>query len=170
MKNAIGVVFVRGSLALDSFVSSRMRRLMRGCIGARAMLADGSGGAGGVIGVFDLSEDLRFADDHGIQGGGDAEEMLDRGAFGVLVDVGLETLRRDAVDGREEGDEFIGRSGWPDARPPTYNSTRLQVERMTSSAAGCAILNCSRAWVKRAGEKATLSRTSSGAVWWFTPR
>ena len=33
--------------------------------------------AGDGVGLFDLAEDLGFADDHGVERGGDAEEMAD---------------------------------------------------------------------------------------------
>ncbi len=48
---------------------------------------DGAGGARYSEGLLDLAQNLRFADDHGIEAGGDAEEMADSLLIAVLVDV-----------------------------------------------------------------------------------
>ena len=42
------------------------------------------------VGLFDLAEDLRLSDDHGIERAGDAEEMADGLALAELVEVRLE--------------------------------------------------------------------------------
>ena len=42
---------------------------------------------GGGVGGLQLAEDLRFADDHGIEAGGDAEEMMDGLAAFVAVEL-----------------------------------------------------------------------------------
>ena len=56
---------------------------------------DGADFAGDGVGVFDLAEDLRLADDHGVERGGDAEEMADGFALAELVEVGLDGVGGD---------------------------------------------------------------------------
>ena len=51
------------------------------------LAGDGASGAGDGKSVFDLAENLRFADDHGVEAGGDAEEMANGLLIAVLVDV-----------------------------------------------------------------------------------
>lgn len=51
---------------------------------------DGADFAGYVVRLFDLTENLRLADDHGIKRRGDAEEVADGFALAVFVEVGLE--------------------------------------------------------------------------------
>jgi hypothetical protein len=46
--------------------------------------------AGDGVGLFDLAEDLRLADDHAVEGAGYSEEMADSFAVVVLVKMGLE--------------------------------------------------------------------------------
>ena len=63
------------------------------CGGERALQqvielrGDGSGGAGHGEGFFDLAENLRLADNHGIEARGHAEEMADGIFIAVLVEV-----------------------------------------------------------------------------------
>ncbi len=51
------------------------------------LAGDGAGGARGGEGLLDLAENLRLADDHGVEAGGDAEEMADGLLIAMLVDV-----------------------------------------------------------------------------------
>ena len=51
------------------------------------LAGDCSGGARGGKSFFDLTENLRLADDHRVQARGDAEEMADGLLIAVLVDV-----------------------------------------------------------------------------------
>ena len=51
------------------------------------LAGDGAGSARDGEGFFDLAEDLRLADDHGVEAGGDAEEMADGLLIAMLVDV-----------------------------------------------------------------------------------
>ena len=77
----------------------------------------GGGFGGGEVGLLDLSEDFGFADDHGVEAGGDGEEVFD--GLEVLFDVavvgrvGVEGFLRVAgQDGPESramgGDQFAG--------------------------------------------------------------
>src|SRR5580704_5092299 len=58
--------------------------------------------ARGRIGLFYLSKNLRLADHHRVQAGGDAEDMPHRIALVILVQVLAEWLRIDAVKLAEE--------------------------------------------------------------------
>ena len=49
------------------------------------MSGDGADFAGDGVGLFDLAEDLRLADDHAIERTGDTEEMTDCFAVTMLV-------------------------------------------------------------------------------------
>lgn len=60
-----------------------------------------------MVGGFYLGEDLGFADDHGVEGGGDAEEVLDHGAVLVVVEVGEEIGWGEMVEVGEEVDEVV---------------------------------------------------------------
>ena len=51
---------------------------------------DGAGLARDGVGLLDLTEDLRLADDHGVERAGDAEEMADGLALAKLVEVRFE--------------------------------------------------------------------------------
>ena len=51
---------------------------------------DGAGLARDGVGLLDLAEDLRLADDHGVERAGDAEEMADGLALAELVEVRFE--------------------------------------------------------------------------------
>ena len=51
---------------------------------------DGAGLARDSVGLLDLAENLRLADDHGVERGSDAEEMADGLALAELVEVRLE--------------------------------------------------------------------------------
>ena len=52
----------------------------------RAVAADCACGTGDRVGLFYLTEDLGFAEDHGVETGRDAEEMADR----VLIQMGVD--------------------------------------------------------------------------------
>ena len=56
--------------------------------GVRA--GDCSDATGYGVGLFDLAEDLGFADNHGVEGRSDAEEMADSLALAELVEVGAD--------------------------------------------------------------------------------
>ena len=56
---------------------------------------DGADFARDTVGLFDLAEDLGFANDHAVEGTGDAEEMADGFAVAVFVEVGLDVVGRD---------------------------------------------------------------------------
>ena len=58
------------------------------------LAGDGAGGAGDGEGLFYLAENLRLADDHGVEAGGHAEEMADGVLIAVFVDVRSEQRRR----------------------------------------------------------------------------
>ena len=62
----------------------------------------GFGLSRGVVRFFDLSEDLRFADDERVEARGDAEQMPRRFEVGDVVDVRLD---RGGVDVVERADE-----------------------------------------------------------------
>jgi hypothetical protein len=64
---------------------------------------------GVVVGVFDLREDLGFADDHGIERAGDGVEVLDHGAVFVVVEVGAKQIGREFVEAGDEGGEIVER-------------------------------------------------------------
>ena len=51
------------------------------------LAGDGPGGARHGKGLLDLAENLRLADDHGIEAGGHAEEMADGFLLAVFVEV-----------------------------------------------------------------------------------
>ena len=57
------------------------------------------------VGLFDLAEDLRLADDHAVERTGDAEEMADGFAVVVLVEVGLDVGGGDGEVFVEEAEE-----------------------------------------------------------------
>ena len=60
------------------------------------LAGDCSGGARRGEGFFDLAENLRLADDHGVEAGGDAEEMTNSLLIAMLVDVRRENGRIEA--------------------------------------------------------------------------
>ena len=104
---------------------------------------DGADLVGDGVGLLDLAEDLRLADDHGVQRTGDAEEMTDGLALTELVEVRLDRGGRDGEvlvqEARRSGAD-VSCCGW--ARHGVWlgpvvldgeNSTRLQVERMRAS-------------------------------------
>src|SRR5580658_1788286 len=68
-------------------------------------------GAGDSIGLFHLAEDLRLADNHGVEAGGDAEEMAHGLAIAVLVDVGRECGAIEAEVIQKKADKLIARIG-----------------------------------------------------------
>ena len=51
---------------------------------------NGTDFAGDGVRLFDLAEDLGLAEDHGVERGGDAEEVADGFSFAEFVEVGLE--------------------------------------------------------------------------------
>ncbi len=70
---------------------------------------DGSDVAGDGVGLFDLAEDLRLADDHGVERAGDAEEMADGFAVAELVEVGLDVGGGDGEVLVQEAEEVASR-------------------------------------------------------------
>ncbi|MCU1252314.1 MAG: hypothetical protein JWQ49_5343 [Edaphobacter sp.] len=56
---------------------------------------DGADFAGDGVGLFNLTEDLRLAYDHAVEGAGDAEEVADGFALAKFVEVGLDVVGRD---------------------------------------------------------------------------
>ncbi len=66
--------------------------------------------AGYGVGFFDLAEDLGLADDHGVEGAGDAEEVADGLALAELVEVGLDGGGGDGEVLVEEAEE-VGLGG-----------------------------------------------------------
>ena len=69
--------------------------------------ADGAGRAGEVVGFADLAEDLRFADDHGIDRAGDGEDVLDGIALRFGVEMRTQFVDADIAPGGEEGDHVL---------------------------------------------------------------
>ena len=65
--------------------------------------SDGPGGRGGRVGVFDLAENLRLANDQRVEAGGDAKQVLRRLEVRKVVDVFRESGSIDAVKVAEEG-------------------------------------------------------------------
>ena len=61
-------------------------------------LADGAGLLGGAVGLFDLPEDLRFAQHQGVEAAGDAQDVAHRLTVGVGIDVGRDLLCAEAVE------------------------------------------------------------------------
>ena len=72
------------------------------------MRGDGADFARYGVGLFDLAEDLWLADDHAVERTGDAEKMPDGFAVAVLVEVGLNVVRRDGEVLVKEAEEI----GW----------------------------------------------------------
>lgn len=70
------------------------------------MRRDGADLAGDGVGLLHLAEDLRFADDHAVKRTGDAEEMADGFAVAMLIEVGLDVVRRDTEVFVEEAEEI----------------------------------------------------------------
>ena len=124
--------------------------------------------------LLHLAEDLRLAQHHRIEPGGDAEGMARRGAVFQHVGVGLELGRRDAavlgqpVDGRPDQGRPVRRMRrprtarcgcrWTGAPPP--GAARWQALAQAPAAPPCS-------W---SGANANRPRRSSGAVVWFRPR
>ena len=73
---------------------------------------DGADLAGDGVGLLDLAEDLRLADDHGVERAGDAEEMADGFALAELVEMGLDVVGRDGEVLVQEAEEVGRLSGW----------------------------------------------------------
>ena len=86
-----------GADALGDGEGALQERLERG--------GDGADLAGDGVGLLDLAEDLRLADDHGVERGGDAEEMADGLALAELVEVRLDGLGGDGEVLVQEAEE-----------------------------------------------------------------
>ena len=129
---------------------------------------DGADLAGDGVGLLDLAEDLRLADDHGVERAGDAEEMADGLAIAELVEVGLEGGGGDSKVLVQEAEDVwgIAIAGWSWM---VRNSTRLQVERMRASRMPGCWVRVRVASARRVEGMARRSRTSMGAVVWLTP-
>ena len=86
------------------------------------------------VGVAHLPENLRLADDHRVERGGDAEDVADGGLVRVRVEVAAEELDGDGAHVAQE----VARGG-PTASAPccpaaaARTSTRLQVETINPS-------------------------------------
>ena len=92
-----------GADALGDGEGALQERLERG--------GDGADLAGDGVGLLDLAEDLRLADDHGVERGGDAEEMADGLALAELVEVRLDGLGGDGEVLVQEAQEAeVGRT------------------------------------------------------------
>jgi hypothetical protein len=66
----------------------------------------GAGGAvfvGETIGFANLAEDFGFAEEEGVQTGGNAEKMADGSAIVVLVEDAVENIRANGMEFAEEG-------------------------------------------------------------------
>jgi hypothetical protein len=65
---------------------------------------------GDIVGLLELTEDLGFAEHHGVESSGDSEEVFDALGFGAGVDFGAEGFRGPAMFGEEpaEGGEQLG--------------------------------------------------------------
>lgn len=70
------------------------------------MCGDGAYFAGDGVGLFDLAEDLRLADDHAVERAGDAEEVADGFAVAVFVEVGLDVVWRNREVFVEEAEKI----------------------------------------------------------------
>ena len=122
-------------------------------------------GAGRGIGFFHLSQNLRLTHHHRIQARGHAKQVTDRIALAVFVEVRL-VVRRDSVESsRAESRAGPPRRFWfAPALPPgcRWRGSCLRPRRDAppdaSSASG-----------SRDSGIARRSRTSTGAVLWFTP-
>ena len=71
-------------------------------------IEDGAGGAlfvGEAIGFADLAEDFGFAEEHGVEPGGDAEKMADGVAIVVMIERAGENVGADGVKFAEERGE-----------------------------------------------------------------
>jgi len=70
---------------------------------------------GEAIGFADLAEDFGFAEEEGVEPGGDAEKMADGGAIVVLVECAVKNVRANGMEFAEEGIEagctFVGSFG-----------------------------------------------------------
>ena len=73
--------------------------------------ADRAGILGGGVGGFELSQDLRLADHHGIQAGGHAEEVMDGVAALMAVEMRPDGMRADGLVIGEEGIDDGARVG-----------------------------------------------------------
>ena len=69
------------------------------------MSGDGAYLPGDGVGLFDLAEDLRLADDHAVERTGDAEEVADGFALAEFVEVGLDVVWRDGEVFVKEAEE-----------------------------------------------------------------
>ena len=69
---------------------------------------DGADFAGDGVGLLDLAEDLRLADDHGVERAGDAEEVADGFALAELVEVRAGWWRRGRRSTRARKREEVG--------------------------------------------------------------
>ncbi len=65
-------------------------------------------GRGLVVGLLYLAQDLGFAHDHGIQGGGHPKQMADRLAIPLQIEVILEIHPVQVAQTGDEGYEIIG--------------------------------------------------------------
>ena len=102
--------------------------------GSSVSRSDGADFAGDGVGLLDLAEDLRLADDHGVERAGDAEEMADGLALAEFVEVRLDGGGGDGEVFVEEAEQ--GRSAVAARLASSCtvrSSTRLQVERMRAS-------------------------------------
>ncbi len=70
--------------------------------------AGGLGFRRAAIGLFELAQDLRFADDHRVQAGGHPKEVIDRVAVLVQVAVFPGVLIRQAALGKEKAAHAVG--------------------------------------------------------------
>jgi hypothetical protein len=70
---------------------------------------------GEAIGFADLAEDLGFAEEEGVQPGGNAKEMANGGAIVVLVEGAVENVGANgmkfAEEGGQAGSAFVGGFG-----------------------------------------------------------
>ena len=129
------------------------------------LAGDGAGGAGDGEGLFDLAENLRLADDHGVEAGGHAEEMAD----GLLVAVLVEMRNQDFGFESEVVGEKAVKSECPATSTAASNSTRLQVETIMHSVTPGTAARARVVSGRSSREMAMRSRSAMGAVLWFTP-
>ena len=87
-----------------------LRRGKRALEQVLKVAANCAGGTGDGEGFLDLAENLRLAHDHGIEAGGDAEEMANRVLVAVLIDVRREEIGVEIEVAMQEGGEVgVGR-------------------------------------------------------------
>ena len=127
--------------------------------------AGGVGLPGGAVRLFDLAENLRFADDQRVEAGGDAEQMPRGFEIRDVVDVRLDRRRVDVVERADERHQ-LGSRRRPHRRTRcrARRGCRSRARRSRRSRPGLRDASVRSASSTPRAWKSTRSRTSIGAV------